>query len=403
MESKKKSVLSALYQCRLLNITQIHQLALYDATGIEYSKKIVKSMVQDGYIKKTRKGYLYLYSITAKGVGMLKAEPIKRIGNTSESIEVTKTPTQISIADKNIPHQIAQNEFIAKLSAILQQTDVSWWYSDDAFINKDFLGEFRPDGVLCINDKCYFIEMDMGTERSKALQSKWLKYRKLFANGYINEKYGTVQVLFLIDGVEDINKRIRAVENTIQDIIPDLANNQVLDILIDTPDRLLQFMQEEVYEQILKCNAPQWKIKLYEKGYKFYNGNQIPTENCKFQTLCMKRDDQGVLVIDNNVEEYIVDDGRYHRQSVIYNTRNYRYNMMSFKASKGREIKYVIIVEEDACSKELQEQTWLEEGILLTTEERLTQKEGAQRFFKQKNNQKYIFDKSYKTIRKEGE
>lgn len=407
MGNKQKKVLSVLYQCRLLNISQIHQLALYNTEnkngGIEYSKKIVQGMVKDGYIKKTRKGSLYLYSITAKGVGALKSEPIKRIGNAGEELEVTKTPTQISLADKNIPHQIAQNEFIVKLSAILQQADVSWWYSDDAFINKDFLGVFRPDGVLCINDRYYFLEMDMGTEQTKALQSKWNGYRKLFSNGYINEKYGTVQILFLIDGVENTKKRINLVEKTIQEIMPDLANNQVLDVLIDTPDHLLAFMQEEIYEQILKCQFPKWKVDLVAKGYKFYNGSQIPTENCKFQTLCMQRDDQGVLVIDNNVEEYLVDDGRYHRQSVIYNTRNYRYNMLTLKASKGREIKYVIIVEENTYSKELQEATWVEDGILLTTVERFTENQGAQRFFKQKGNHKFIFDKEYKTLGKEGE
>ena len=407
MNSKQRKVLSVLYQCRLLTVTQIHQLALYDAGnkngGIEYCKKIVQGMVKDGYIQKIRKGYMYLYKITVKGVRILKSDLVHRIGTSEEMIEVTKTPAQISLADKNIPHQIAQNNFVMRLTELLNNTTLTWWYSDDAFINKEFLGIFRPDGVVCINNKYYFIEMDMGTEQTKALQSKWQGYRKLFANGYINEKYGTVQILFLIDGVENTQKRIRLVEKTIQEIIPDIANNQIMDILIDTPDNLLNFMKEEIYEQILKTQFPQWKLDMVAKGYKFYNGSQIPTENAKFQTFCVQRDEQGVIVIDNNVEEYLIDDGRYHRQSVIYNTRQYRYNMMTLKASKGREIKYVVLIEEDMYSKELMDAVWNEDGVFLTTEQRLTQNTASKRFFKQQGKDRYIFDKGYRILRREGD
>jgi len=74
----------------------------------------------------------------------------------------------------------------------------------------------RPDGLIQFNQVDLFLEMDMSTEKSDALLSKWNHYREFLKSREYRYKDRKTIVLFILNAVQMAEQRRQTVLSTLQ-------------------------------------------------------------------------------------------------------------------------------------------------------------------------------------------
>ena len=117
--------------------------------------------------------------------------------------------------------------------------EIAFTYQDEKFL--DLYTVIRPDGLIQLNQIDLFLEMDMATEKSDALLSKWNHYREFLKSREYRYKDRKTIVLFILNAVQMAEQRRQTVLSTLQTGLLD-ALDSCFEIYVDTPENLLDLI-----------------------------------------------------------------------------------------------------------------------------------------------------------------
>lgn len=335
---KIHTLLSYLYQFRVLTYDQIYQSVFSDCTD-SYCQKILKSAVSE-FAAVCKNGF-YLkdsyYTISRTGITLLKSWGIIRIEDKNEVIFPDKllSSSDIKLADTKVSHQLALNQFVLDFFA----TGIPAKYYDEIYVSSIFRN-IRPDGVLLIGNTCYFLEMDMATERKQRLMQKWESYRNFLTSGE-QEKLGyKIRVLFIIESA-DITTRTKNLEEYILDNLSDFIS-PTFNIYIGKSQPLLSLIQKQQ-----KKEPPEIVSLLQDRGFSVTSGlfktDMLSGYSYRYYVY-KKRKDGGIETVNGIPVEFVLDDatGEVSNLLVAKNTTLYPSFAAAFGNSQGRNIPYVV-------------------------------------------------------------
>ena len=361
LNAKTHLILSYLYQLRALSYNEIKEFIIPDLSE-SYADKILKSLVKDEYIEKT--GYFKensFYQIKQKGIKYLDSYGLISVGtNTSRSIPLLLQANQIRINERVVEHQMNLNHFVLR-----RAKEKEFEYYDEKYMSKLVVGA-RPDGAI-VEDKIYFLEMDMNTEKEKALNEKWKQYRTFLTSDNFYRLDKDILGLFILGGgVTDTSMRRTYLRKQILKMLPDLLSNK-FNFIIGTEDKLLGHLNNSYKRQIAEAFSG-WGYKI-SKG-EFSNG---AFSNFTFDFYIIKLSDEGKLLSrDGETEEYIIDDITDGNLYSLLKLSSIASIESSFMYKYKRHIKYIAVVESEkdaeAICKELE---LYNENIFFTTPSRL--------------------------------
>ena len=397
---KQIDILAYIYQLRILRHNQIYQIFFMkyntDGTygGSEYCNKYLRNMIQSGYIAKIKYNGEKYYYILTKGIHVLQSQSVSWLGEGNGNIETYRQSAKVRVLEKNILHQTALNQFV--LNFISKKYPVAWNYLDESYMDISAMKTFKPDGILIVEDSIYFLEMDMGTETRKQLVDKWMRYRKCFSKKML-QSYGKVTILFIQKDGTDTLYRKNMIISSIQEIIPDLVNGELLDILIGSQAQLQQYLERTTESLFLEKPSDTLSVLKSQNYTISMIKNSLPLLYTPY--YCRKRGEKGVITRNGIPEEFLLDENICERQSILYNIATYKNAMIEFAKKNKRTIRYVIVEkEEGGSSQSLYKDAEENPLILFTTKERLISHSGAERFYKFIQGCKYHYDDQYSVL-----
>ena len=364
LNAKAHLILSYLYQLRVLSYNEIKEFIIPDLSE-SYADKILKSLVKDEYIEKT--GYFKensSYQIKQKGIKYLDSYGLISVGtNTSRSIPLLLQANQIRINERVVEHQMNLNHFVLR-----RAKEKEFEYYDEKYMSKLVVGA-RPDGAI-VEDKIYFLEMDMNTEKEKALNEKWKQYRTFLTSDNFYRLDKDILGLFILGGgVTDTSMRRTYLRKQILKMLPDLLSNK-FNFIIGTEDKLLGHLNNSYKRQIAETFGG-WGYKI-SKG-EFSNG---AFSNFTFDFYIVKLSDEGKLLSrDGEAEEYIIDDLTDGNLYSLLKLSSIASIESSFMYKYKRHIKYIAVVESEEDAETIcKELEIYNENIFFTTPSRLKEK-----------------------------
>lgn len=394
-------ILNTAYQLRCLTREQVIKTFFPNDENKKnrnntYADKVLRGLVNDGYLEKRKVLSKTYYQTTTKGYSLLKKQDIYFVGSSEIAFDEFKPNSRIQLRDKQMSHQEHLNNF--PLNLIRRNPPLVWTYRDDMFINKEFRGLLHPDGVLECENECFFLEMDMGTETPKQLRDKWLRYRKLVATGNIRSWDG-VTVLFLQKPTRSPHRK-ETIINTIQDTISDLTDGKTFDIRIGSEDELFEWFCSEMERKYVTETPREFEDILRSKGYTISEAQGLSTGRTHPGYYVRRKLEDGTVANAGGItDEFILDTNTCQPQSVILNTMLFEEMQLELYSSTGRKMRYVILEnKEGECSEFLKSEAGNRDGILFTTACRLSEKEGAERFYKIIQGVKYHYTDDYKKM-----
>lgn len=332
LSDTRHSVLSALYQLRALSYQEIREFIIPGLSG-SYLDKILKELIRQGYMEK--RGTLkknFTYQITQKGVRYLVQYGIKGIGDGEmRDIPVLLPSSRIRLSDHILPHQISLNHFVLRW-AKKRRFD----YYDERYVSAIMTG-VRPDGII-VEDRLYLLEMDMGTERERALSEKWEHYRDFLRSGSCYVMDRDMLGMFIIGGYGDPSKRRTFLRRQMLTMLPDLLSPR-FNFVVGTEDELLGMIDRD---------DGGW-IRQYFEDMGFGVGSGTSPDGAfggfRFDHYMNKLTPDGKLVMRNGeAEEYLVDDLTDGNMYSLYKLSSISSVESSFSYKYRRTIKLIAIV-----------------------------------------------------------
>ena len=244
MSSVDKMVLQSIYQHRCLNEDLLYQFFYrkMDASRTFAARKI-RWMLQKGLIEPVEYGedfpalflttlgietYRYLFNIPKEIMDL----------DTGKMKNALRLAGSLKMKPNNLRHQMALNQF--ELAFEEQAAgEIAFTYQDEKFL--DLYTVIRPDGLIQFNQVDLFLEMDMSTEKSDALLSKWNHYREFLKSREYRYKDRKTIVLFILNSVQMAEQRRQTVLSTLQTGLLD-ALDSCFEIYVDTPEKLLDLI-----------------------------------------------------------------------------------------------------------------------------------------------------------------
>lgn len=370
---KTIAILSKIYQLRILSYNQIYfYIFKKDGKTQRYCDVVLQNMVSQGLLKKSgRYNDNAYYSITNAGIKYLRNGVIP-IGKSSTKDKIPEypllQPCKLSVSENISAHQLSLNDFVLEFEDTFKDI-VDFSYFDEKYVSKLFTN-IRPDGIIKVKNTHFFLEMDMNTERKNSLRNKFEHYRNFLNSKEYFYMDGKICVLFILGGNVNAYKRKTEIRSYICENIEDFVSTK-FNIFVNTPDELMSFANKEVK------NIPSIPLKsLQEKGFMLRNGNFSDGTFSDFSYdayIYMLSDAGKVLRSNGENMEFIVDDFTSGSMYVYKKIRNFPRVCASFKMKKGRNIKYMIIVnsEKDA-SDILKHIEYFYDYMYFTTPDRLS-------------------------------
>lgn len=244
--------LKGIYDFRCLTFDQIFDLFYSKSikTGKpitnEYAKKKIAKFKKDNIIEEnfSTKGRS-VYFLTTDGVTIVKEyfDLADNIYDYRKRLHVKGflTSTELKVSTRFIEHQFHLNEFVINLTKMYQ--NVPYRYEDEKHIQS--LVGIRPDGILSIFNTDFFLEMDMGTESKEQLIEKWDHYRRFYRSQEYALKERRIVVLFIVEGVKNVEERKNLIKNSIMHQISDIINIE-FEFYINTPDKLIETVSKKI-------------------------------------------------------------------------------------------------------------------------------------------------------------
>lgn len=368
-----------IYDYKTLTLPQCWRVAYKDLYPNDYAscvKEKIYMLIQDGFLEYVSESFCkYRVVLTAKGIHALReSKNIPKTIVNYRGIEARnyKRPSELRLREGLAPHQLSLNDFLLYFEEYVQGLPVT--YSIDAehsFKNYDY---FRPDAMIRIEREdgrimhiC--VEQDMGTESSRQLFDKWLRYRKFIATNGHSEDVGKIVMVFLINydtsgpaphGMnfnkmeQVIDFREKEVFKTITHLYPALLDGS-FDAYIGTEAEILEAVQKQIMPEFLESPPFEKKflIPVFKKelGYTVSRGGIIAPVVSDIAFSYYMRKVKEDKILKNNEEvplSFLCDDATCLPLSVIAKMSYVDQINMVFRAKQPKHpgIKYIVFTEQ---------------------------------------------------------
>ena len=356
--------LYSIYLHRCLTFKQIyklHFLKKYDNVA-EFEKEIVSRWIKLGLVKKVFfRHNNYVLFLTTRGVDILRIEydfPSNLLNENKQVIERGYfRANELEMHPRLINHQVHLNQFILDFKRYCIVTDKQYntnLYNKLHYTDEKHLSSYagiRPDGQITLMDIDFYIEMDMSTESKKQLEEKWENYRrylssKSFQNSEVENK---IIVLFVVENSKDLEKRKNLVKLTASQVLLDKIDSQVFDIYIGSSKELLNIVFNDILPSFEGRSLNQNNLLgiFTKEDFLVSHGYNIKQrlDNIEYNYYIRKTNKDGSLQVENGRPiEFLVDDYRTKPLSILNRIDYHMKNNVLFKASYGREIPLLIII-----------------------------------------------------------
>ena len=356
MSQRDLDSLWSIYKYRCLTADQIYSLhyRYSERFGTEvpadYSKRRIKSMLVDEIIKAEQYGEIEVFFLTSLGINIVRecfdlAADVYYVEKNAVKRGYYRA-SELEMNPKLYAHQVATNQFMINFTT--KQFDIYWKYYDEKHISK--FRAIRPDALLSTAEYDFFIETDMGTEQAKQLSKKWEHYRSFLESEEFHNYEGKIIVLFTINGVSDVQRRINLIKKTIDQVISDKFSDK-FDIIINTPEKLLEIIEygyinplidkPSISDEILATLASRHNFSLgkTQSMSEYFGGEEF------LVYARLLNDTRKIISIAGKSQEYIMDSYIGEPVSVMNKIANFSKINSSFKAKTGRQLNYVIIAD----------------------------------------------------------
>lgn len=250
-----------------------------------------------------------------------------------------KSAYSLKMHPQNINHQISLNRFAYKLRDFCLEAGVSYEYLDQKFM--PFCNtHMMADGMALLNGEIYLLEMDMGTERHSNLVEKWDNYRCFLTSPgeyYQNKK---VNMLFILDNVVKIGQRKDTVAKSINNRLIGFIHKS-FEVYVDSPDELIAMFER-------KMNKPKKELRNLLSSHLEFSvsvGRLKGDVPSTYDFYVKSVTDHGrIQVIGGRAQEFFIDSWCDNRYSVLHNILHHNRYSSIFSFSIGRNIPYIIVV-----------------------------------------------------------
>lgn len=390
LKEEEKIIISSIYDFRCLNIEQIIQLLNYNIERLmfipteEKTLEVVKELIDKNVIEEiVYKNNKIAYFLTGLGIKLyVNTEEVAVDILDLDKNKIKKgynTAGQLKINPIYINHQIHTNQFVIdfqlNIDGNLNYTIIN--EKDFAYLNSIL----RPDGVIRIGNYDLYIETDMGTESSKQLEEKWENYRSfLNSNNFLyNER--KIIVLFICNGVKQVDKRINLVKRTIYNAIIDKITDN-FEVIVGSHDGLIRCCCETIIPSIQNGMITFDKLNeiIYNKHHlSSVRGEKVKNYLCDTNYLAYSRiidENNKVLTLNNRLQLYLFDDYTHGHLSIIHNLCFFERNEVRFRNQTTKKISLIVIVKsiEDIYNDLKVFNIYKLKNIYFTTYERLRNK-----------------------------
>ena len=383
MSSVDKMVLQSIYQHRCLNEDLLYQFFYrkMDASRTFAARKI-RWMLQKGLIEPVEYGedfpalflttlgietYRYLFNIPKEIMDL----------DTGKMKNALRLAGSLKMKPNNLRHQMALNQFELAFEE-RAAGEIAFTYQDEKFL--DLYTVIRPDGLIQFNQVDLFLEMDMSTEKSDALLSKWNHYREFLKSREYRYKDRKTIVLFILNAVQMAEQRRQTVLSTLQTGLLD-ALDSCFEIYVDTPEKLLDLIFNRLAPNSVnfsKSIAALTKDIADRHGFTCSSSSfmdEIAPYTEFFAYIRKLNFNRRILVQDGRPQEFLLDVFWDRPLSVLKKIVYYNHMSAAMLKHLSRKIPYLVVLpEENSFYTELKLMRGMDySDIYFTTSERLRQ------------------------------
>lgn len=355
MSSVDKMVLQSIYQHRCLNEDLLYQFFYrkMDASRTFAARKI-RWMLQKGLIEPVEYGedfpalflttlgietYRYLFNIPKEIMDL----------DTGKMKNALRLAGSLKMKPNNLRHQMALNQF--ELAFEEQAAgEIAFTYQDEKFL--DLYTVIRPDGLIQFNQVDLFLEMDMSTEKSDALLSKWNHYREFLKSREYRYKDRKTIVLFILNAVQMAEQRRQTVLSTLQTGLLD-ALDSCFEIYVDTPENLLDLIFNRLAPNSVnfsKSIAALTKDIADRHGFTCSSSSfmdEIAPYTEFFAYIRKLNFNRRILVQDGRPQEFLLDVFWDRPLSVLKKIVYYNHMSAAMLKHLSRKIPYLVVLPEE--------------------------------------------------------
>lgn len=334
------NILYSIYQFRCLTENQIRQLhpehvsRLHDLLSLELIKTV------DYHIDNKK-----VYFLTPFGVKAIRYFYKLPANIYDANKKVVKRgyfrASELELYPKNIHHQVSLNQFVIDFQSL--NLDIPWKYFDEKHAQ---YASIRPDGIISVVDTDFFLEMDMGTESRKQLETKWENYRQFLNSREYAYREKQIILLFIVNSPK-INQRIDLVKHTIHTQLLDILEKGI-EIYVGSHNDLLCLLKNRLIPACKGRDPYTEKIRdlLCEHQFIVTDGEKLRDIflGTTYSFYIHKVDENNQLLVEGNrVQEFLVDDYFFQPASVLSKIAYMEKNNSLFKHRFNRDIAYLII------------------------------------------------------------
>lgn len=368
-------ILSKLYQLRVMSYNDIYSF-IFGSEGLSesYCQKILKNIVKCNYVEKvgrfTDSSY---YFLKRDGIKFLKTYGVIPIGKkkVDDAIFFSEFlyPSRLKVEEIYVNHQLSLNHFVLRFEQMFSGFDFS--YYDEIHVSS-FIPNVRPDGLIKINNNCYFLEMDMGTERKSRLMSKWESYRN-FLNSNVGSSFDyNIEMLFILGGKQkSYGRRSWIIRKYLSDFLEDKINFD-FNVKLDTENNLLNNINNDLRENVLI----DYKQIFSPHGFNFISD----CKNSEFLSgfifdkyICKLNQNKKIVTNSGFVLDFYVDNFTDGNMYVYKKVKEFNMIASCYSLQKKRNIHYLIITNsESEAYTLLKNDNAFYDGLYFTTINRLS-------------------------------
>lgn len=354
LSSAEKEALSEIYKLRCLSAEQLYTFCFYeDYTNMNdfVNKSIIKLSNLD-LIEVQASENIFVFFLTTSGVDMVRWLLSLPTNVLSENKSVIKRgyyrAAELKVAQRFIKHQLHLNQFLLNFKAKLNSDfeGMDYEYFDEK--HSSLYSAIRPDGLLKFLGNHFFLEMDMGTERENQLIAKWKNYANFFSSSKYTEVNEKIIVLFICEGVKDVDQRREVVLKTAFQELGRFFGNR-FEMYIGSTEEILTLMFESLVSQ--NNNSQHAQILLQEMhDVSIYQLNSVVSEQYigNYGYYLRKISTSGELSC-----ELLFDDWRLLQLSILTNIGFLNANDGILNRYFDTNIKYLILIESESKAYDL--------------------------------------------------
>lgn len=342
MTPADKESIVAIYHHRCLDEELLYK-HFYSKENIKraHAEERIRELTQMGYLTHVDYGgeysALFLSEAGVACANRLMVEPDPNMKSV--------TSYHLKMKEQIIRHQLSLNAVALDFKAEAKKRKIPYRYYDGKFM--EFNAEVMPDALIQTNEYDIFLEMDMASERTAELLYKWGNYRSyLNTTSFLCKEKKTI-VFFLLCNVTDPGVRRYYVLSSIGQGLLDKITRK-FDIYIDTPDRLLDFLFNELL-------TPPDNIKDIQSALRLHGFSLTPAKplnefitgpSYEFYVRMLSDKSKQVMIKDGRAQEFLLDNAiNCLPASCLTKVIGHNSQTLGLTSKAGRAIPYLVLVE----------------------------------------------------------